>query len=188
MLGAVVLRSRSNYNHLKAAYRSQVEYLAWAVRNLLELRIWMQYVTTSTENAERFLNDYMIDSEGFVRGMMGLLKNSTERQQDMKTLKQQEQRIAKFRTTYDFRDETKYLNIGKIAKFVGWESVFYNLNMILSKLVHLTSLSVMLTLTKEDDLALRSMMMALGCEFGKGTLDVFAQRVRAFGMDTSGIE
>ncbi len=52
-----------SYRNLLLAWRQEgISAAAWAARNLLETRIWMEYVTVSKDNARRFYLDWLNDA------------------------------------------------------------------------------------------------------------------------------
>lgn len=56
----------TNADEMKAAYEQErVMRLSWAVRNLLDLSIWVDYCNLSEENAERFHKDSARDAIGW---------------------------------------------------------------------------------------------------------------------------
>jgi hypothetical protein len=54
--------------HLRRAYsEGEINYCAWAARNLLELRVWTLYASASRGNAWRFHQDQNADGMSLVR-------------------------------------------------------------------------------------------------------------------------
>ena len=69
MFGAIPLRARVHYYHLKDSVHGSLEYMAWSSRNLLELLVWASYVSRSRMNARRLFEDQVIDARGLLEGM-----------------------------------------------------------------------------------------------------------------------
>jgi DNA-binding transcriptional ArsR family regulator len=193
IVGAIPLRARLNYDHLKCAENANYEYLGWCCRNLLELLIWALYVTTSKENARRLFEDYIIDAEHLVTHLRELLQifavePHPEVERHLKTLSEQESVLRQERDRSRLRENSRYLDVGKIAKEVGMARTFASLNRILSKLAHPTSLSILLALPHEPDAGLRRFMFRIGLISAKDCLDVMCEYLKRLNVETALIE
>jgi hypothetical protein len=193
IVGAIPLRARLNYGHLKGAAGANYEYLGWCCRNLLELLVWALYVTTSRENARRLFEDYIIDAEHLITNLRALLHIFSagphpELDRNLETLAQQESILRQERAQSSLPVDSKYLDVGRIAKEVGMAERFASMNRILSKLAHPTSLSILLVLTPDSDAGLRTFMFRMGLISAKDCLDVVCEYLTSLEVDTALIE
>lgn len=193
IVGAIPLRARLNYDHLKGAANANYEYLGWCCRNLLELLIWALYVTTSKENARRLFEDYIIDTEHLVTNLRDLLhifatETRPELDRNLQTLSEQESILRQERARSSLPIDSRYLDVGRIAKGVGMAKRFASLNRILSKLAHPTSLSILLVLPPDSDAGLRTFMFRIGLISAKDCLDVMCEYLNRLDVKTTLIE
>ena len=193
IVGAIPLRARLNYDHLKAAAGANYEYLGWCCRNLLELLIWALYVTTSKKNARRLFEDYIIDTEHLITNLRNLLhifvaEPHLEVDRSLETLARQESILRQERAQSSLPVDSKYLGVGRIAKEVGMAKTFASMNRILSKLAHPTSLSILLVLPRDSDAQLRTFMFRMGLISAKDCLDVLCEYLKSLDIDTTLIE
>lgn len=193
IVGAIPLRARLNYDHLKYAEKANYEYLGWSCRNLLELLIWSLYVTASKENARRLFEDYIIDTEHLISNLRELLQifavaPHPEVGRHLKTLSEQESIVRQERDRSSLAENSRYLDVGKIAKEVGMAKTFASLNRILSKLAHPTSLSILLALPQESDAQIRTFMFRMGLISAKDCLDVMCEYFKRLDVETTLIE
>jgi hypothetical protein len=193
IVGAIPLRARLNYGHLKGAEGANYEYLGWCCRNLIELLIWALYVTTSKENARRLFEDYIIDTEHLITNLRNLLhifaaEPHPEVDRNLETLARQESILRQERAQSSLPVDSKYLDVGRIAKEVGMAKTFASMNRILSKLAHPTSLSLLLVLPPDSDAQLRTFMFRMGLISAKDCLDVLCEYLKSLDVDTTLIE
>ena len=140
--------------HLKRAYSElELNYLAWAARNLLELRVWSSYVVRSEQDAWRFHQDQFIDGVTAIRSMTKAA-DKIERAVDAEFLRSC---AAGLRTKLEplcanagVNETSGYLSPKLIAKEVGLDGEFEVHNTITSKLLHATGFSV---LVAQDDIS-----------------------------------
>ena len=68
VLAGLVCTTQFAYSNLVSSSRNEaVAFMAWCARSLLETEIWMEYVTVSRANLERFLGDWVNDAEELLR-------------------------------------------------------------------------------------------------------------------------
>lgn len=193
IVGAIPLRVRLNYLHLRQAAKANYEYLGWCSRNLLELLIWAMYVTKDRENARRLFEDYIIDSEHLVTNLRTLLQTVAthphpEIDRNLEILAAHDVILQGERKKSALEDENKYLDVGRVAKEMGMGKMFSSLNRIYSKLAHPTSLSILLTLPPEPDAQIRSFMFRMSLIAAKDSLDVMCEYFVSLGIETDLIE
>jgi hypothetical protein len=169
-----------NYRHLTRAADGNYEYLGWCSRNLLELLVWATFVTKSKENARRLFDDYIIDTEHLVASLRNLLllfgaKGHPDVDRNLADLAFQSAVLHEEREKSTLSDETRYLEVGKVAKDLGMGHTFSSLNRVLSKLAHPTSLSILLALPPEPDSQIRSFMFKMALIAAKDSLDVMCE-------------
>jgi len=58
--------------------RGELDYMAWLTRNLVELRVWVEYCSKSTENAEEFYRDAIRDLADLNKKVGGLDADTIE--------------------------------------------------------------------------------------------------------------
>ena len=190
IVGSIPLRARINYDHLKRAAGANYEYLGWCCRNLVELLIWELYVTSSKDNARRLFEDYVIDTEHLAKNLGNLLQifatePNAELDKNLELLAKQESILREERAQCSLAADSKYLDVGKIAKELGMGAAFASMNRILSKLVHPTSLSLLLILPPDPDAQLRTFMFRMGLIAAKDGLDVFCEYLKSLEVDTA---
>lgn len=152
MIGLLQAGHHAGRNLITGWRECDVPLLAWATRNSLETAIWLKYVTQSKENAERFYRDWLNDAEDALLRAIQLDQHSRtkERQDtayadltfDTSAPGKAANWIAARRKEHQFPPQRR-LDIRKVAKAIGEDHVFTNLNPILSKYIHATSFSVL---------------------------------------------
>jgi hypothetical protein len=189
VIGAIPLRARLNFSHLKIAAGAGYEYLGWSSRNLLELLVWALYVTASKEKARRFFEDYIIDTEDLIVHLRCLLRTICDSshpavQYQVELLAQQGALLEQERERSCLSRQSKYLGSGRIAKEVGMGERFSSINRILSKVTHPTSLSILLALPPNADASLRTFILKMGLVSAKDCMDVMCEHYDQLGIDT----
>src|SRR4051794_2656924 len=56
----------------RAKRRGALDYISWISRNILELRVWIEYCSQSAENSEEFFKDALRDLNDLQRSVGGL--------------------------------------------------------------------------------------------------------------------
>ncbi len=187
VLGCIIIRLRNNVRHLSEACRApyELEYAAWATRNLLELAVWAKYTTASKENAKRLSDDQVIDMAELQKGMLSLLKKYEPNHTDLATLQEQGEWFKRTKGEMGIDEGSRHLNVGQIAKDVGIGDLFYGFNSMLSKLVHPTSFSIMLDLDANRESQLRRVLFALGQGAAEDSLKDLISHFDSVGIDSS---
>jgi len=137
--------------NLQAGWRElDLPLLAWAARNSAETMIWTKFVTSSESNARRFYLDWLNDAdEALTRAIeldraegTDLRGKYLDSDFDPTAPAKAQAHIAELRLKYQSPSQRR-LNLAKVAKEIGEDAVFVNLNPILSKLLHTTAYSVL---------------------------------------------
>lgn len=125
-------RSLTHYRDLlhRGKRRGTLDSMAWVTRNILELRVWVEYCSQSRQHAEEFYVDAMRDLNDLRRAVGGIDA------EDLKTLNQAEKFIGKSKPAHKFKD------VRDAAREVGLWELFRTNNKVLSKFVHPTAMSV----------------------------------------------
>ena len=180
-MGCILIRLRTHLRHLSVAgaISNEPEYLAWAVRNLLELAVWAKYVAASAENAKRVSNDSLIDLAEFQGAALRLARKFEPTHSEIAALEQQGQELTHSQAAAGLANDAKHLNIGALAREVGMAAEFYGFNAILSKLVHPTSFSILLPLPLDRGPMEQLRLAFLGLGLG-ATDDALGYAVRCF--------
>jgi len=143
-----------SYRNLLLACRQEgISAAAWATRNLLETRIWTEYVTASKDNARRFYLDWLNDARELLDkahsydGSINLEEwRITSPYADLDfgetTAETARDWLGELRNSSALVDED-YIRVGTIAKELGHAAKFASLNRMLSKFVHPTAFSVL---------------------------------------------
>lgn len=187
VLGCIVIRLRNNVRHLSGAFRApyELEYAAWATRNLLELAVWAKYTTASKESAKRLSDDQVIDMAELQKGMLSLLNKYEPNHTDLATLQEQGEWFKNTKGEMGIDQGSRHLNVGQIAKDVGIGDLFHGFNSMLSKLVHPTSFSIMLDLDANRESHLRRVLCALGQGAAEDSLKDLISHFDSVGIDSS---
>jgi hypothetical protein len=148
---ALARETMTNYElGVQAHQAGQIQQLAWATRNLLELVTWSEYCAKSSDNANRFHEDALRDLLGALEVMdnVALLAPESSSQDlaifktMMEEFKRQISDIA-VRTGIPKLDNN-YKSVSKVAMELGEQqaTAYKNVNVLLSKFVHPTALIV----------------------------------------------
>jgi hypothetical protein len=130
----------------KAEEGKNIQYTAFAARNLLELLVWAQYCAVSEENAARFKQDAARDAYGMVAALDKLANHLPSTQVDVSQIiaeaKPSLQRLSA--VTGVEETDTQFRSVAEAARQLGTEvaAPYRGLNIILSKFVHPTAMSV----------------------------------------------
>jgi hypothetical protein len=186
LLACILIRCRTHFTHLSIAFQQpyQLEYIAWASRNLLELAIWAKYAITTKENAKRLNSDQANDLEDLLKGVVALAQKYTPQHQELDALKEQSAWIKDLKDEYGMDENDKRLNVGKVAVELGMGGLFYNLNPLLSKLVHPTAFSINLDLDGPREEQLRRMFLQIGQGATEDALRELTSYFDAVGIQT----
>lgn len=145
--------------HAKRAFQEgEMNYLAWAARNLLELRVWTLYATESRQNALRFHQDQFVDGLSALRS----LEKSAQklpREEDAQCVKKiaagLRPQMEQHATVAGVDDSLPYLSPKYLAKQLNLEGEFEIYNVLCSKMLHSTGYSV---LVAQNDIDKRAIM------------------------------
>lgn len=131
-----------NFNELRRGYvTGNLNLIAWASRNLLELTVFTKYVLKSGTNAKRFGDDRLVDGCELIialRDLEHFYDPSAPRPGLDDALRRTEaQKTAENVTA------TRHLETSALAREVGMEQEFRSMNRVSSKLVHPTAWSTL---------------------------------------------
>jgi len=131
-----------NFNELRRGYvAGNLNLIAWASRNLLELTVFMRYVLKSGANARRFGDDRLIDGCELIIALRDLERfydpNAPTPGLDDALQRMKDQMIAESVIA------TRHLETSALAREVGMEQEFRSMNRVSSKLVHPTAWSTL---------------------------------------------
>lgn len=149
----LALQTTKMQEHLRRAYtEGDVNYCAWAARNLIELRIWTLYVTESNENVWRFHQDQHVDGLSLVRTIEKAAQK-LHSEGDAQFLKRVAAALRpameEHAATTGVSDRLPFLNPKQVSKQFNLEGEFELYNVLYSKLLHATGLSVLVVQDKE---------------------------------------
>lgn len=131
-----------NFNELRRGYLSDnLNLVAWASRNLLELTVFIRYVLKSEANARRFGDDRLIDGCELIVALRDLEHfydpSAPTPGLDEALKRMEDQKVAENVTA------TRHLETSAIAREIGMEQEFRSMNRVSSKLVHPTAWSTL---------------------------------------------
>jgi hypothetical protein len=115
----------------RAKRRGPLDYMAWLTRNILELRIWVEYCSQSQQHSEEFYQDAIRDLNDLQKTVGGLDP------EDVNTLHKANKFIGNAKPAHKFKD------VKVAAEEVGLMPLFRQNNKILSKFVHPTAMFVL---------------------------------------------
>lgn len=129
------------HDHLRAGWnQNDSTYVAWACRNLLELRIIAKFVAPSAANRKRFVFDMFIDLKETITAQKTIAESiAPEVVPDHDTLLASLQRSS---ANIGF-SESKYIRTSDLADTLGFADVYSAMRKATSKLVHSSALSVL---------------------------------------------
>jgi hypothetical protein len=155
VMGLVQTAQFSYSNLILASETESISLMAWCARCLLEAEIWMQYVTASKANAERFHNDWLNDASETLDCYVPASDMNAQQLADMIVLYGKTQMESEAEYTAKARavladsrksvtlDDEDFLRISAVARELGHAEWFGRYNKMLSKYVHATAFSVL---------------------------------------------
>jgi len=132
--------------------------LAYVVRNLLELNVWIRYCCASRDNARRFHEDFLRDMLGLQKAAKRLVNlvpygaNPTElKAEHLAELDRIEIMLQHGALTVGMSSlDEAYKKVVHAADELGWKEGFVGLNAILSKFAHPTAMAVLTSFIEAD--------------------------------------
>jgi|ERR1039457_3407670 hypothetical protein len=134
-----------------AIRQENIQQLAFLCRNALELNIWAQYVVSTPEAAKRFHQDAYVDAIEVLKLMDKAFTHTPAELHPV--IKSQLDPLAPALERILVRDKVgysvaelrnmKHLQVGAVAKEVGYAPVYEMWNPVLSKLVHATAYNIL---------------------------------------------
>jgi len=124
----------------ETAGKERISAVAWLTRSLLELLVWIKFCRSSRENAWKFHEDALRDTQGLIEayaktcGALGINdKNSLRAMAEIQTLAKNELGLNEIKSNY--------LDVSKAAKATDsiWSESFTHINKALSKFAHPTA-------------------------------------------------
>jgi hypothetical protein len=183
-LFALARETMTNYElGVQAHQAGQIQQLAWATRNLLELVTWSEYCAKSIDNAKRFHEDALRDLLGALQVMdnMAVLTPQSS-SQDLATFKIMIEEFKRQISDIAVRNgittlDSNYKWVSKVARELGDEqSIAYkNVNVLLSKFVHPTSLVISEVLDPQWTGVMMNIFLELATISPDGSLDDIAR-------------
>lgn len=156
-LRGVVERNRALLSRSKR--RGDIAVVAWLTRNLVELRVWVEYCAMSDDNALEFCDDAVRDLIELNRKIPGL--DATTRAE----LDAAQAALPSSKATHKFKD------VKEAASEAGLDQ-FYRTNFkSLSKFAHPTALSVMATPEDAGAHGMRTELVKVGLAIANEALE-----------------
>lgn len=151
-LGRIMERLREETDVLVAAEKITVSQLAWADRNIMELRIRLRYVCKSEANTERFVNDIVTNTALTMRALLRMVDDLADKVENPIRPTPDQHRTAAHmegaRTEPGIADEGP-LMARTCAKNVGLEKEYLALSTVTSPLIHPSAISILRTFDME---------------------------------------
>ncbi len=149
-----------------------VSSLAYSVRNLLELSVWLRYLNERPADARRFVGDLVRDIHTFVK-LGGQFKLSSEEARAVARMREIVDSIAELASIEDATGP--YLDLNRDAsKFLNDPSITLGFR-FLSKFAHPTALSMFVMLSPESQRSLREMLRKEGFELATLCFDKYKE-------------
>ena len=170
---------------IQAHQAEQIQRMAWATRNLLELTIWSEYCGKTSDNSKRFYDDALRDLLGAVEAM----DNASSLTQKNPSMAQE---LAMFKTMIEkFKNQIsdiavrsglpkldkRYKDVGEAARELGEQqaTAYKNVNVLLSKFVHPTAMMVNEVLHPEWTRIMMNIFLEVAVVSADGSLDEIAK-------------
>lgn len=141
----LALALKQNHEELILACRSRpFTHVAWLVRNLVELKIWAEYCTKSTDNARVFFFDCLRDMKELYEGVSVLLQDLPPEERCL--LDNSIKELHDFANTHGVDVDDPYKAVRAAAEALGADRAmeFRSANKVISKYAHPTALAVMM--------------------------------------------
>jgi hypothetical protein len=166
------IRSLSlNADELERAFKQdRITALAWAVRNIIELSVWVDYCNLDVAHATRFRDDSVRDFYGFSKAIQTLQRE--EHGKSDAGLDRAQKDLETFATTVFGMGalDDDFERVSSAADELGWGKRFLALNKIYSKYAHPTAWAVNAVNSIEADAGFRKMFLMDGIETVTGSL------------------
>jgi len=174
--------------HLKRAHaKSEPNYLCWAARTLLELRVWALYIVSSEANAKRFHQDQYIDgltALGAMDKAATKVTGAADRTLLTTTAQALRAQIKPKTEEAGVGRSDRYLSPRAIAKEVGIEAEFDLHNVLVSKLVHATGYSVLVPQDEDSKRLVMNWTFKYAVYNALSILDALNARLKDLGLPT----
>jgi hypothetical protein len=143
----------------RAKRRGPLDYTAWLTRNILELRIWVEYCSQSQQHSEEFFQDAVRDLNDLDRSVGGLDP------EDVRTLQKANKFIGSAKPRHKFKD------VKIAAEEVGLLPLFKQSNKVLSKFVHPTAMFVVTPFRPSGADQIRKQFVESGTAFANEAME-----------------
>jgi hypothetical protein len=146
-LGRIMERLREETNVLvQDGPIATIPQIAWATRNIIELRIWSRFICQSNSNVSRFVHDLSTVAASTMRAQLRLLNDLADKvPRPVRPTSEQYRQVAAMqesRTELGVNDEGP-LMARTYAKTVGLEKEYVALSSVTSPLIHPSAVSVL---------------------------------------------
>jgi hypothetical protein len=151
-LGRIMERLREENGVLVRYEKSSIPQVAWATRNIMELRIWTRFVCQSQGNLDRFVNDLATVGASTMRAQLRLVNDLADKVPNpIRPVASQYKQVASMQ---DSRSELGLEYEGPLmartyAKSTGLEKEYLAISSVTSPLVHPSAISVLRTFNIE---------------------------------------
>jgi hypothetical protein len=165
---------------LSAGLKGSTPMLAWACRNMLELDISIKYSLESRVHGRSFVDDMWTDGIQVFQAF----RSSLLRMDPKRDVSGVEQIIANFEAgrLRVGNTRTKYIEVRDMAEVVGMSEDYRDMNRVTSKLVHQTSLAVMIG-WEDEHRPLRVLLHDVGVRFALDASAALEKHVDSYGAD-----
>lgn len=145
-LGRIMERLQEENSVLVSETRRPVPAVAWAARNIIELRIWTRFVCQSRTNLDRFANDLATTFAPTLRAQLRLLNDLANKVPNpIRPSAGQYKKLADFQNwrTEIGLDAEGPLMARTCARGVGLEKEYLAISNVTSPLIHPSAISVL---------------------------------------------
>ncbi len=169
-------------SHGEAGTKLTFPMLAYVVRNLLELGVWVQFCSKTKRNAERFHEDRFRDGLGFSEAARRLLATAGENAraadpvQAITTLKEAATKAGILSV------DDSYTKVADAAKELGLQEFYTSVNKMLSKFAHPTAMALLAPPEGEALAETFAGLFAVGLVLATMSLGVAREHVESLGL------
>jgi len=156
---------RAYMNLWKAASEKDIQYAAFALRNLLELLVWGTYCSVSKENASRLRQDSARDAVGMVRAIEAMptnIETIAAFEQSISTARVALQSFAAVAGIESTDDDFCPVSKAALSLDPQLATLFRSLNKFLSKFVHPTAMSIKVLWPPDVSAELTKVLLVIG--------------------------
>lgn len=181
-VGRIIQKLQEENHVLAFEDGATIPRLAWALRNLSELRILVRYMCQSQANLDRFINDIATSGPSTLRALLRLVNDLAKQVPDpMRATPDQYRQLdslQRARAEIGLGQDSP-LMARTCASKVGLEKEYLAFSSITSPLIHPSAVSVLKTFDLE---CYRDVLVALGLKLAGDVIEDTRKHIAEFGL------